>query len=306
MHACERAPCFCWGGEGEAIVHAAKTKQSNFTVLCAGPYSAQILGHLLAAHRVNAEHVGEPGVRELRSRYKSAFLKLAFEHGYARNMVNIVAQTPDKVQYGDVDHDFLAFYEMGHACRPGIAAKIKNKSRQTRSIHGGADQGALAATKEAEEETLALCAAVAPWVHRSLELMYDSIKHAHSAPWDFIYGTFASRNFGGVSMKESRGGGSTYNWWGSGVGGLVDYPEEIILWDVDNTKRADLTSDANLLPTLNVSKTSIRRSESGALDWEENPFSFSWEGGGMSEENPTMFLLPYWLGRFHGFVGAGD
>jgi len=203
---------------------------------------------------------------------------------------------------------------MAHACRP-------------------ATKEADEALRAAEAETLALCAELAPWGIAAVEHAHASVAKEHSALWNFIYGAFMA-SFNGGDAKDPT-------WRGAGTASLYEcvvacckdktpasfifhidrvfahlartcaplpcsarYPEETVRWSTDNTKRADLVPDMNLLPAKNQSVTALRRSESSALQWCDDPFAFSSEGGGLSEENPVIFLIAYWIGRFHGFVSG--
>ena len=246
-----------------------------------GPYSVQILSTLLAAHRICAEYVDNPTYVDLRAKFAEAFDFLAFENGYAHNMVNQLVASADEINYSDIELSFLPYYTMSHACRPAASSTPDYR--------------------EAEEETRAMCAVLAPWARESIERTYGTVAHQHSALWDLIYGAFTSRSLGpGYHFERPR----NQDWKESGVATLMDYPEDLVRWSVDNTNRADLFSDTNLLPWKNQSITRIRRSESGALEWCNNPFLFSDGAEGLSEENPAFFLITYWLGRFHGFITA--
>jgi hypothetical protein len=368
-----------------------------------GPYSVQILSHLLAAHRLCASYAaaesetesasgsseqtgssgGEGGYyTTLREKYKEAFLYLAFENGYAHNMLNQVAVTPGEINYSDVELSFLPFYSMSHACRDQTTTTTTTTATTQDDENAGGGSGvgasdnaaavataaAAAAKAAAERETLELCSMLAPWAAASMEHSYSIASRQHSALWDLIYGAFYSQSsvfteaklvklsrtrrttmtrrttaaaataaatrpkkttktslrarshsVAGVGSAQRAsqkineevvdGGGrdeedDEEGWQQQALATLLDYPDELVRWDVDNTKRADLWSDPNLLPTLNQSVNSIARSESGALEWCDNPYSFAWGGGGMSEANPVFFLIAYWVGRYHGFVPA--
>jgi hypothetical protein len=57
----------------------------------------------------------------------------------------------------------------------------------------------------------------------------------------------------------------------------------------DRFRRAQLL---NLLPA----------DERQVMKWNTNPFQSDGGNGGRGEEDGTFFLLPYWMGRHHGFL----
>jgi hypothetical protein len=38
------------------------------------------------------------------------------------------------------------------------------------------------------------------------------------------------------------------------------------------------------------------------MKWNGNPFRLDGGGGGRGEDDGAFFLLPYWLGRYHGYL----
>ena len=168
---------------------------------------------------------------------------------------------------------------------------------------------------DSSDGTLAMCDRARPFLVASLERSYAVVSKQQSALWDFIYGA-ATLIFGGLDERRqdsdwkengstsSSDEGVTEEWREAGLKCLVDYPWDLVEWAVDNGRRPDLRSDASLLPSVNQSTTSIRRSESNALKWFNNPFEFENDQGGLYEEDPTFFLVAYWLARYHGFVAS--
>jgi hypothetical protein len=75
------------------------------------------------------------------------------------------------------------------------------------------------------------------------------------------------------------------------------------MWGVKNSPRADLKWDED----------SERFGEKQVLDplpfderpmmkWNGNPLRLDGGGNGTAEEDPTMYLRPYGMGRFHGLI----
>lgn len=244
-----------------------------------------MLSMLLAAHRVRPVE-----------KFATAFDHLIDEHAYDLNLLNQLVATPEEINYSDVGLSFLPFYTVAHACRPSS---------------GNDDDD------DSSDGTLAMCDRARPFLVASLERSYAVVSKQHSALWDFIYGA-ATRIFD-IRLDERRqnsdrkqingrtsssDGGVAEEWREAGLKCLVDYPWDLVEWAVDNGRRPDLRSDASLLPSVNQSTTSIRRSESNALKWFNNPFDFENDQGGLYEEDPTFFLVAYWLARYHGFVAS--
>ena len=59
--------------------------------------------------------------------------------------------------------------------------------------------------------------------------------------------------------------------------------------------------DKSVQPEIERSLTPIRRHQSSALRWCNDPFQFA-GGAGLREEDPTFFLLAYWMARYHGLA----
>ncbi len=105
--------------------------------------------------------------------------------------------------------------------------------------------------------------------------------------WNFIYG--------GLTGKPCDVEGA--------VRTLKEIPLDLVIWGVRNSHRADLKWDEN----------SGRFGERQVIDplpfderpmmkWNGNPYRVDSVGNGTAEEDPTMYLLPYWMGRYHGLI----
>ena len=80
-------------------------------------------------------------------------------------------------------------------------------------------------------------------------------------------------------------------------------PMDTIEYTVQNSHRADLVWASgrdrfrrrevlNLLPP----------DERPVMKWNGNPFVVDGGAGGHGEDEGAAFLLPYWMGRYHGFI----
>lgn len=84
---------------------------------------------------------------------------------------------------------------------------------------------------------------------------------------------------------------------------LEDWPWELIDWPLRNSHRHDVRIR---VAQSGRSKMEIDRvlpmSERGAWRWNSDPYEPDQGGNGMGEEDGAAFLLPYWMGRYHGII----
>ncbi len=83
---------------------------------------------------------------------------------------------------------------------------------------------------------------------------------------------------------------------------LRDAPLDLIRWEVDNTKREDL----RLVRSPELEHVQTDRlpppSERCTVRWDDNPWRAIQGDGGRTESDGVYWLLPYWMGRYHGFL----
>ncbi|KNC47092.1 two component regulator propeller domain-containing protein [Thecamonas trahens ATCC 50062] len=86
---------------------------------------------------------------------------------------------------------------------------------------------------------------------------------------------------------------------------LRQWPTSILTWPTDTTQRIDLVpmpvatrgggpQAVNLIPY----------DEQIFSRWNSNPFKIANQGSGMSEPDPGVWLLPYWMAVYHGLIAA--
>ena len=78
---------------------------------------------------------------------------------------------------------------------------------------------------------------------------------------------------------------------------------DLICWTVINSHRADIeiaTEEPGVKEIQSV--IPLPADERRMMKWNGNPYSLDYAGGGRAEEDPTIFLLPYWMGRYHGLI----
>lgn len=127
---------------------------------------------------------------------------------------------------------------------------------------------------------------------------FNIVKTVHSPLWNFIYGASVQ------SRPQSPSNPSLplidlIN----GVTTLQQWPLSWIDWPIDNTQRMDILISqypnrrghrdlVNLLPY----------DEIPFYRWNTDPFEYRAGGSGFSLAEPTAYLLPYWLGRYHKLI----
>ena len=84
---------------------------------------------------------------------------------------------------------------------------------------------------------------------------------------------------------------------------LERIPMDLVEWRVRNSHRRDVKfapdKDRSERPQLTVA---LAPDERPVSKWNGNPYSPDGGGNGHSEDDGAFFLLPYWLGRYHGWV----
>lgn len=86
---------------------------------------------------------------------------------------------------------------------------------------------------------------------------------------------------------------------------LRDIPMDLTEWEVKNSVRADLAYDLFKDRKGNPQLTRpLPAGERAVSKWNGNPYRMDEGGGGTGEDDGSYFLLPYWMGRHHGWIGA--
>ncbi len=123
---------------------------------------------------------------------------------------------------------------------------------------------------------------------RALDEWWKNIRREANPLWTFIYLT--GRADAKVDLPAT-------------VWTLYRTPMDTIKWTVRNSQRADMSwasavdrfgrrEALNLLPP----------DERPVMRWNSNPFNVDGGSEGLEEDDGAAFLLPYWLGRYHGFL----
>jgi len=125
------------------------------------------------------------------------------------------------------------------------------------------------------------------WIYNRLE---------QSPLWSFIYGAVTPNvvDFG----------------WEDAIFNLVNQPIDLIDWTVRNSQRADIKwaplPDRFKEPQTDITDYPLPPDERSVERWNHNPFKPDGGCGGREEKDAGHYLLPYWMGRYHGFIVEDD
>jgi hypothetical protein len=89
----------------------------------------------------------------------------------------------------------------------------------------------------------------------------------------------------------------------SAIRTLYRTPLDTIEWTVRNSDRHDVVIVAAVDRfQKRQSKTLLPPDERPVMKWNGNPFDIDGGSGGRGEDDGAAFLLPYWMGRYHGLL----
>lgn len=126
------------------------------------------------------------------------------------------------------------------------------------------------------------------------EIYLDSLEHAFHIErpernpwWNFIYSALTKQP---CDLTEA-------------VQTLREIPMDLINWPIENSHRLDIDLDAERgrfgeLQTTNV----LPYDELAISKWNGNPYRADSPTNGTNEDDGTYYLLPYWMGRYYGYI----
>ena len=121
---------------------------------------------------------------------------------------------------------------------------------------------------------------------QALTFLWLRAESEHNPLWDYIYavGTGAN-NYGSQEALET----------------LERIPLDMTWWTVHNSQRLDLPVAAELDRSgAKQSERVIPPDQRCITKWNSNPFQLDCDlTGGRDEDDGTIFLLPYWMGRYY-------
>jgi hypothetical protein len=78
---------------------------------------------------------------------------------------------------------------------------------------------------------------------------------------------------------------------------------DLVVWGCNNSHRKDITIDKRKDRHGRIQSTEVvPYDERYVMKWNENPYNLDFDATGNSEESATYWLLPYWMGRFYGYI----
>ncbi len=122
---------------------------------------------------------------------------------------------------------------------------------------------------------------------RSLERSWELVRIEQNPWFNFIYGSLTGNDC------ET----------GPAVAHLREWPLDLVGWSFRNSHRADLRTP----PGYQALKAGIRTfspRETGPMRWDHWAMEADGGSGGRDVIEPSAWLLAYWMGRYHGFIGA--
>jgi len=120
----------------------------------------------------------------------------------------------------------------------------------------------------------------------SLDRWYSGIEKDNSPYFNFTYGAFTGSD---PNLKKS------IEW-------LRNVPLDLVRWRIDNSKRMDIKVVRS--PEFESQQTDrmLAPSELALFRWDNNPWRIIQGDGGFTESDGVFWLLPYWMGRYLGYI----
>lgn len=121
----------------------------------------------------------------------------------------------------------------------------------------------------------------------SLERSWRIERPERNPLWNLIYGALT----GNACDAEAA------------VQTLAEIPLDLINWPVRNSHRNDIECSPRTGRFGEVESVDpLPAAERPIGKWNSNPFRLDGGGDGTSEDDGAYYLLPYWLGRYHGLI----
>jgi len=120
----------------------------------------------------------------------------------------------------------------------------------------------------------------------AFEQWYDAVKDDCSPYFNFMYGAFKGED---PNLNCS-------------IQNLQDTPLDLIRWRMDNSKREDLQIGRSQEMEQLYTNRLLPVSERCLMRWDNNPWRVISGDGGHTESDGVFWLLPYWMGRYYGFL----
>jgi hypothetical protein len=123
-------------------------------------------------------------------------------------------------------------------------------------------------------------------LRESFEQWYREARKDQSPYFNFLYGAFTGSD---PNLESS-------------ISFLRKTPLDLVRWRVDNSKREDI--HLTHIPEMEMVQTNrlLPIDEISFFRWDKNPWQAVQGDGGYSESDAVFWLLPYWMGRYYGFI----
>lgn len=123
-----------------------------------------------------------------------------------------------------------------------------------------------------------------------LEWSYRMVENDQNALFNFLFGAVGGKDF---HIEET-------------VAFLRDQPLDLVQWWIDNSKREDIQFVRRPMADPLQTSRMLPPSERGVMRWDKNPWTVvSGDFGdpeGHLESCGVFWLLPYWMGRYYGWI----
>ncbi|MFA6451742.1 MAG: hypothetical protein WCX65_19880 [bacterium] len=164
---------------------------------------------------------------------------------------------------------------------------VKQKINQPRVINHSDDELAfLAYYPLLKYETNSF---LQKYYHESITRSWKIDRPEMNPLWNFIYGAVMPD---GTEFDPDK---AVYT--------LRKLSPDLVYWSIRNSHRADIERDTKGGRFNEVQAVKpLPPDERCMMKWNENPFMLDCPYGGYSEEAATFWLLPYWMGRYYGFI----
>ena len=121
---------------------------------------------------------------------------------------------------------------------------------------------------------------------RSLERSFEIIRIEQNPWFNFVYGALT-----GNDCETERA-----------VRHLREWPLDLVSWSYQNSHRTDLHTPSDYVAYKGGARTFSPR-ETGPMRWDHWAMQPDGGTGGRDVVEPGAWLLAYWMGRYHGFIG---
>jgi len=123
-------------------------------------------------------------------------------------------------------------------------------------------------------------------LNKSLERSWRIERPEKSSLWNFIYAVSGAKEYGLEGALWT----------------LREWPISLVTWPVENSHRLDITIDQHLSRFARKQSLEVFSPDERPMGrWNANPYRLD-SANRQAIHDPGAWLLPYWMGRYHGFI----